>query len=70
MPANPLLTACGDRADAPLRCPRVMYQGREVLLCSVDCLKQFQRDPQAFMSGQVIHTNSNKRTLTPPADET
>lgn len=63
----PLFTACGDKIDTPLRYPRVLYQGREVLLYSVDCLKQFQRDPQAFMAGEVIHTNSHKRTQTLPS---
>ncbi|GEM_PF-581000 len=55
-------TACGDKVDVPWRYPMVTYQGRQVIFCTVDCLKQFQNDPDAFMSGEVIHTNSNKRT--------
>ncbi|MCS6992247.1 MAG: hypothetical protein N2117_15685 [Anaerolineales bacterium] len=55
-------SACGDRIDAPWRYPIVMYKGRQVILCSVECLKQFQKDPDGFMSGEVIHINSNKRT--------
>jgi YHS domain-containing protein len=40
-----------------------MYKGREVLFCTIDCLKQYQKDPESFMRGDVVHTNSNKRTL-------
>ena len=55
-------TACGDRITELYRYPRVLYQGREVFFCTVDCLKQYQKDPQAFMAGEIVHTNSNKRT--------
>jgi YHS domain-containing protein len=55
--------ACGERlTEALFRYPRVMYQGREVIFCTVDCLKQYQKDPDAFMAGKIVHTNSNKRT--------
>ncbi len=55
-------SACGDTIDVPWRYPIVSYKGRQVIFCTVDCLKQFQKDPDAFMSGEVIHANSNKRT--------
>jgi YHS domain-containing protein len=56
-------SACGDRLADASRYPRVLYKGREVLFCTIDCLKQYQKDPENFMRGDVIHTNSNKRTL-------
>ncbi|PWH12214.1 MAG: hypothetical protein DDG60_14320 [Anaerolineae bacterium] len=59
-------SACGDKLDVPWRYPMVTYKGRQVLFCSVDCLKQFQKDPDGFMSGEVIHINSNKRTKVCP----
>lgn len=62
----PCYTACGDRIDAPWRYPIVTYKGRQVIFCTVDCLKQFQKDPDGFMSGEVVHTNSNKRTKVCP----
>ena len=55
-------SACGDRLADAYRYPRVLYKGREVLFCTIDCLKQYQKDPERFMRGEVIHTNSNKRT--------
>jgi YHS domain-containing protein len=55
-------TACGDRITELYRYPRVLYKGQEVFFCTVDCLKQYQKDPEAFMTGEIIHTNSNKRT--------
>ena len=57
-------SACGDRITELYRYPRVLYKGREVVFCTVDCLKQYQKDPEAFMTGEIIHTNSNKRTQT------
>jgi YHS domain-containing protein len=56
-------SACGDTLSEPNRYPRVLYKGREVFFCTVDCLKQYQKDPQGFMSGQIMHTNSSKYTL-------
>ncbi len=56
-------SACGDRLADAYRYPRVLYKGREVLFCTIDCLKQYQKDPEGFMHGDVIHTNSNKSTL-------
>lgn len=61
-PPKEYSSACGDKIDVPWRYPMVSYKGRQVIFCTVDCLKQFQKDPDAFMSGEVIHTNSNKRT--------
>lgn len=61
-PQKEYSSACGDKIDVPWRYPIVSYKGRQVIFCTVDCLKQFQKDPDAFMSGEVIHTNSNKRT--------
>ena len=43
---------------------RRLAEGRQVILCSVDCLKQFKENPEAFMAGEIVHTNSNKRTKT------
>ncbi len=61
-PPKEYFSACGDKVDVPWRYPIVTYKGRQVIFCTVDCLKQFQKDPDAFMSGEVVHTNSNKRT--------
>ena len=59
-------SACGDcLTEALFRYPRVLYKGQEVFFCTVDCLKQYQKDPEEFMSGKIIHTNSNKRTQVP-----
>jgi YHS domain-containing protein len=56
------VTACGDKVDVPWRYPIISYKGRQVILCSVDCLKQFKENPEAFMAGEIVHTNSKKRT--------
>lgn len=61
-PEKGYFSACGDKIDVPWRYPIVRYKGCQVIFCTVDCLKQFQKDPDAFMSGEVVHTNSNKRT--------
>jgi YHS domain-containing protein len=62
--SNPeILSACGDRVAEPSRTPCMMYQGRKVYFCTVDCLRQYKQDPDAFMAGQIVHTNSNKRTV-------
>jgi YHS domain-containing protein len=61
-PKPTYVTACGDRVDVLFRYPIISYKGRQVILCSADCLKQFKEDPDRFMSGEVIHTNSQKRT--------
>jgi YHS domain-containing protein len=57
-------TACGDRITELFRYPRVLYQGHEIFFCTVDCLKQYQKAPEEFMAGKIVHTNSNKRTKT------
>jgi YHS domain-containing protein len=61
-PKPEIPTACGDRITELYRYPRVLYKGQEVFFCTVECLKQYQKDPKAFMTGEIIHTNSNKRT--------
>ncbi len=63
-PKTETRTACGDRITELYRYPRVLYQGREVFFCTVDCLKQYQKSPEEFMTGKIIHTNSDKRTQT------
>lgn len=63
-PKTEVKTACGDRITELYRYPRVLYQGREVFFCTVDCLKQYQKSPEEFMAGKIVHTNSDKRTQT------
>ena len=62
-------SACGDRLADAYRYPRIMYKGREVLFCTIACLKQYQKDPESFMRGEVVHTNSNKRTIMDGTDK-
>jgi YHS domain-containing protein len=62
-PKAEIHTACSDHITELYRYPRVRYRGREVFFCTADCLKQYQKDPEAFMAGEIVHTNSNKRTL-------
>jgi len=49
------ITACGGILKDPARYPWREYQGMQVYFCNQDCLREFEQDPDQFMSGWVIH---------------
>ena len=49
------LTACGGILKDPSRYPSREYKGMRVYFCNQACLREFEVDPDRFMSGQVVH---------------
>jgi len=49
------ITACGGLVNDISRYPSREYKGRQVYFCNQDCLREFETDPDRFMSGKVMH---------------
>jgi YHS domain-containing protein len=49
------ITACGGILQDPSRYPSREYRGIQVYFCNQDCLREFEDDPDYFMSGNVVH---------------
>ncbi len=49
-------TACGGKLKDPANYPSAMYQGERVYFCTRACLRVFEQDPGAFMTGEVEHS--------------
>jgi YHS domain-containing protein len=54
------ITACGGILRDPSRYPSREYKGMRVYFCNQDCLREFEEDPDRFMSGQVVHPVGRK----------
>jgi hypothetical protein len=52
-----LVTASGGTIQGPDRYPSALYQGKRVYFCNMACLRVFEKDPGAFMNGEVEHPN-------------
>lgn len=48
-------TVCGGRLLDPEEAPSTMYRGEKLLFCTAACLRVFREDPEAFLSGEVVH---------------
>jgi YHS domain-containing protein len=55
------ITACGGILKDPLRYESRAYKGMRVYFCNQDCLREFEQDPELFMSGKVIHPVGRKK---------
>jgi YHS domain-containing protein len=48
-------TACGGVIKDPSNYPNAEYRGERVYFCTRACLRVFEQDPDAFMSGEREH---------------
>ena len=48
-------TACGGKIKDSSEFPSGMYRGEQIYFCTRACLRVFEQDPDAFMSGEVEH---------------
>jgi YHS domain-containing protein len=49
------ITACGGILKDPSKYPFREYQGACIYFCNEDCLREFEENPELFMSGKVLH---------------
>jgi YHS domain-containing protein len=49
------LTACGGILKDPSGYPSREYKGMRIYFCNQECLREFEADPERFMSGEVMH---------------
>lgn len=54
------ITACGGILKDPTRYESREYKGAQIYFCNQDCLREFEEDPERFMSGKVIHPVGRK----------
>ena len=47
--------ACGGTLKDPSQYPSAEYQGERIYFCTRACLRAFQKNPDAFMAGEVEH---------------
>lgn len=50
-----LKTACGGTINDPDKYPSAEYKGKPVFFCTRACLRAFEQNPEAFMSGEIEH---------------
>jgi len=55
------LTACGGILKDPSGYPHREYKGMRIYFCNQDCLREFEADPELFMSGKVMHPIGRKK---------
>lgn len=48
-------TACGGKLKDTSGYPSALYAGEVVYFCTRACLRVFEQDAEAFMSGEVEH---------------
>lgn len=48
-------TACGGTIEDAASHPSADYRGERVYFCTRACLRVFEQDPDAFMTGDVEH---------------
>ena len=49
------ITACGGILADPSEYPFREYKGLRIYFCNEECLREFDEDPERFMSGDVMH---------------
>lgn len=57
------ITACGGILKDPSRYPHREYQGMQVYFCNQECLREFEENPELFMSGKVVHPVGRKKEV-------
>jgi len=55
------ITACGGLLTDPSHYSSREYKGRQVYFCNQECLREFEENPELFMSGKVIHPIGRKK---------
>lgn len=48
-------TACGGVIKDPSKYPSAEYRGEQTYFCTRACLRAFEQNPEAFMSGEAEH---------------
>ena len=48
-------TACGGKLKDPVGYPGALYHSEQVYFCTHACLHAFERNPDAFMEGEIDH---------------
>ena len=48
-------SACGGKIKDPSKYPSAEYRGKQIFFCTCACLRVFEQDPDAFISGEVEH---------------
>jgi len=48
-------TVCGGLLKDPTRFPSAEYQNEELYFCTQACLRAFQKNPAAFLAGEIEH---------------
>jgi len=48
-------TACDGVIKDPAKYPSAEYHGERIYFCTKACLSAFEKNPDAFMSGEVEH---------------
>ena len=48
-------TACGGKLKDPTNYPSAMYRGEQVYFCTRACMRAFEQNPDAFISGEAEH---------------
>jgi YHS domain-containing protein len=59
------ITACGGILKDPDRYPYREYKGRRIYFCNQECLEEFEKDPELFLSGKVLHPIARKSGCQP-----
>jgi len=54
------ITACGGVLREPSKYPSREYNGIRLYFCNEDCLREFERNPDAFMEGEIVHPIGRK----------
>ncbi|GAB4428056.1 MAG: hypothetical protein Kow002_16960 [Anaerolineales bacterium] len=49
------VTACGGILKEPDKYPFREYKGVRVYFCNQNCLREYDRNPDAFMQGEIVH---------------
>jgi YHS domain-containing protein len=49
------ITACGGVLKDPSKYPSREYNGMRLYFCYLDCMREFDRNPDAFMEGKIVH---------------
>ena len=48
-------TACDGKLKDPAKYPSAEYRGERVYFCTKACLRVFEKNPDAFMAGEIEH---------------
>ena len=54
-PSPEYKTACGGKIKDPTNYLSAIYRGQRLYFCTRACHRVFEKDPDAFMAGEVEH---------------